>query len=207
MYICTNFSIFVVDMNTKEKILIAALRLFNEQGIDVITIRHIAKEMEISHSNIQYYFPNADEIITALYTRHIDELNALPPLENGSIASLQESIAGILQHIYQYRFIYIHFVVIARRIPAVKKVYSQRFLARRTQLLQVFEHFRQQGLMRNDIPATVWESLIRSIYIIGDFWISANELTTGMKGKKAVGYYAEMIGDMVYPYLTEKGKK
>jgi AcrR family transcriptional regulator len=193
-------------MNTKEKILFTALRLFNEQGIDVITIRHIAKEMEISHSNIQYYFRNADEIIAALYTQHIDELNALPPLDNAGIVSLQASIAGILQHIYHYRFVYIHFVVIARRIPVVKKVYSQRFIARRAQLLQVFEHFRQQGLMRDDIPAGVWESLVRNIYIIGDFWISANELTTGLKGKKAVGHYAEMIGDVVYPYLTEKGR-
>lgn len=70
-------------MGTKEKILATALELFNEQGIDVITIRHIAKEMGISHSNIQYYFKNADDIITTIYVNHINELNTLPVFTAG----------------------------------------------------------------------------------------------------------------------------
>ena len=194
-------------MTTREKILSTALRLFNEQGIDVITIRHIAKEIGISHSNIQYYFRNADEIIEAIYTHHISGLNELPAFDGTSLVSLQESIENILQHIYQYRFIYIHFVTIARRIPAIKKVYSQRFIARRAQLLRIFTGFSAQGIMRNDIPVSVWESLVRNIYMIGDFWISANELTTKLKGKKAVEYYAAMIADVLYPYLAEKGRR
>lgn len=194
-------------MNTREKILLTALRLFNEQGIDVITIRHIAKEMEISHSNIQYYFPNADEIIAVLYSQHITALNELPVLGDATLVSLKDSITGILQHIYHYRFIYIHFVMISRRIPAIKKVYTRRFMIRRAELLQLFTNFRKQKIMRDDIPAAVWESLVRNIYIIGDFWISANELTTHLKGKKAVDYYAEMIAHMIYPYLTEKGRR
>ena len=197
-------------MNTKEKILETALELFNKQGIDVITIRHIAKEMGISHSNIQYYFKNADDIIYTIYARHIDELNEWPVFANGPAATLhtlQESIATILEHIYQYRFIYIHFVMIARRMPEIKKVYAQRFSIRRRQFLRLFENYREQGIVRTDIPEEVWESLIRSIYLIGDFWISANELTTGLKGKKAVNYYARLLGDLFYPCLTEKGKK
>ncbi|SEW52663.1 TetR/AcrR family transcriptional regulator [Chitinophaga arvensicola] len=197
-------------MNTREKILATALRLFNEQGIDVITIRHIAKEMGISHSNIQYYFPNADEIIATIYVNHIEELNELPIFmadETHKPAALKNSIIAVLEHIYQYRFIYIHFVVIARRMPELKKVYAQRFKIRRTQFLQLFEDYRKQGIVRADIPAPVWENLIRSLYIIGDFWISANELTTGLKGKKAVTYYAGLLQDLFYPYLTKKGQQ
>ncbi|HEY8957229.1 TetR/AcrR family transcriptional regulator [Chitinophaga sp.] len=197
-------------MNTKEKILVTALELFNEQGIDVITIRHIAKEMGISHSNIQYYFKNADDIIYTLYTQHIAAMNELPVFASSpgaGLGTLRESITTILQHIYRYRFIYIHFVVITRRMPEIKKVYAQRFGIRRRQLLRLFENYREQGIVREDIPVEVWESLIRSIYLIGDFWISSNELTTGLKGKKAVNYYARLLEDLFYPYLTEKGKQ
>lgn len=197
-------------MNTKEKILVTALELFNEQGIDVITIRHIAKEMGISHSNIQYYFKNADDIIYTLYTQHIAAMNELPVFASSpgaGLDTLRESITTILQHIYRYRFIYIHFVVITRRMPEIKKVYTQRFGIRRRQLLRLFENYREQGIVREDIPVEVWENLIRSIYLIGDFWISSNELTTGLKGKKAVNYYARLLEDLFYPYLTEKGKQ
>jgi len=195
-------------MGTKEKILATALELFNEQGIDVVTIRHIAKEMGISHSNIQYYFKNADDIITTIYVNHINELNTLPVFsgEGERPGALRQSVTAILAHIYQYRFIYIHFVVIARRMPELRKVYAQRFKIRRSQFLLLFEDYRQQGIVRADIPATVWESLIQGIYMIGDFWISANELTTRLKRKKAVTHYADLLLDLFYPYLTEKGR-
>lgn len=196
-------------MGTKEKILATALELFNEQGIDVITIRHIAKEMGISHSNIQYYFKNADDIITTIYVNHINELNTLPVFTAGGErepGALRESVTAILEHIFRYRFIYIHFVVIARRMPELRKVYAQRFKIRRSQFLQLFEDYRQHGIVRADIPARVWESLIGSIYMIGDFWISANELTTRLKGRKAVTHYADLLLDLFYPYLTEKGR-
>ena len=39
-------------MTTKEKIIDTALQLFNKQGIDPVTTRHIAKEMNISHGNL-----------------------------------------------------------------------------------------------------------------------------------------------------------
>lgn len=205
LYICTKFSIFAA-MSTKEKILLTATRLFNEQGIDVITIRHIAKEMGISHSNIQYYFKNADDIIATIYTNHIEEFNELPMFKELTLDALKSSIVAIMEHIYNYRFIYIHFVVIARRLPSVKKEYARRFAIRREQFLELFAHYRETGIMRADIPAPVWESLIKNIYIIGDFWISANELNTGLKGKKAVDYYVTMIEQLFYPYLTEKGR-
>lgn len=197
-------------MSTKERILATALRLFNEQGIDVITIRHIAKDMGISHSNIQYYFKNADEIIAAIYTNHINEMDELPVFseqEFQSLKSLEESITAVMEHIYNYRFIYIHFVVIARRLPEVKKVYAKRFAIRREQFLLLFENYRRHGIVRDDIPEEVWENLVRMLYVIGDFWISANELTTGLKGKKAVAFYVKMVKDLFFPYLTEKGRK
>ncbi len=194
-------------MKTREKILLTALRLFNEKGIDVITIRHIAKEMGISHSNIQYYFKNADEIISTIYTNHIEELDELVVFENNTLQALHESIVAVLTHIYHYRFIYIHFVVIVRRMPEIKKLYNKRFQYRKQQFLQLFKIFRQQGIFRDDIPAPVWESLITNMYVVGDFWISSNELSVNLKGKKAVEYYTELVTHIFYPFLTAQGRQ
>lgn len=192
-------------MGTKERILETALRLFNEQGIDVITIRHIAKEMGISHSNIQYYFKNADEIITTIYEQHLAELANEAVIE--SLPELIGSVRDILTHIYEYRFIYIYFVAIVRRIPALKILYSNRYKIRREQLLKTFALFREQGIFRADLPDNVWDSLVKQIYTIGDFWISANELTTNYKGPATIKAYVGLIADMLYPYLTAKGRK
>lgn len=213
MYNCTNFLFLGMKlggMGTKEKILVAALKLFNEEGIDVITIRHIAKEMDISHSNIQYYFKNADEIIATIFTDHINELDELPVFTDSDKTDLQAfkaSVITVLEHIYQYRFIYIHFVTIARRMPEIREVYLQRYNMRNKQFLELFKAYERSGIVRKDIPDTVWKGLVQNIYIIGDFWISANEVTTQLKGKKAVSHYAALFMQIFYPYLTEKGKK
>jgi AcrR family transcriptional regulator len=197
-------------MNTREKILVTTLQLFNEEGIDVITIRQIAKEMDISHSNIQYYFKNADEIIATIYQNHLiafNELTTFKDGENSTLDSLRQSTREILSLIYNYRFIYIYFVAIVRRMPDIKAMYKERYVLRREQFLELFDLFRKKGLFRNDIPEPVWESLIRNIYTVGDFWISANELTTGYKGQKAIDYYSSLIDNILYPYLTAKGRK
>lgn len=204
-------------MTTKEKILAAAVRLFNEQGTDMITFRHIARDLDISHSNIQYYFKNSEEIISALYKQHLDILNTLS-FFNGSaqpqLDSLRLSIHAILEQVYHYRFIYIHLVSIARKIPSIRKDYNQRFSLRRKELLLAFGYFREKGLFRNDIPAEIWENLIRTIYLTGDFWISANELKDHMaielKNSSSNGtvtdQYAAQIYSLLYPFLTAEGR-
>lgn len=197
-------------MGTKEKILNAALRLFNEQGIDVITIRHIAKEIGISHSNIQYYFKNANEIIATIYSNHLAELNGEVLFEKGeqsTLADMLKSVEIILSHIYQYRFVYIYLIAIVRRIPEIKNYHNERYKLRSEQLLNMFDHLRKKGVFRNDIPASIWKSLIIQIYTIGDFWISANELANSGTGQPVVDAYTSLVSDMLYPYLTAKGRK
>ena len=53
--------------NTKEKILAAALKLFNEFGYSNVTIRMIASDLGISSGNLNYHFSNRIEILEALY--------------------------------------------------------------------------------------------------------------------------------------------
>ena len=42
-------------MTTKEKILAASLTLFNEQGTDVVTVRHIAQAMGMTDALIGHW--------------------------------------------------------------------------------------------------------------------------------------------------------
>ena len=43
-------------MNTKHKILKTALDLFNKEGLDQVSVRRIAVEMNISDGNLRYHF-------------------------------------------------------------------------------------------------------------------------------------------------------
>jgi AcrR family transcriptional regulator len=52
--------------NTKDKILRTAQRLFNQRGIESVSIRGIASEMGISHGNLMYHFENKEVLTHAL---------------------------------------------------------------------------------------------------------------------------------------------
>lgn len=62
--------------NTRDKILNAARNLFNKQAYSNVTIRMIAKELQISSGNLNYHFKKKEEILEALYFEMVAEFDA-----------------------------------------------------------------------------------------------------------------------------------
>lgn len=196
---------------TKEKILDTALGIFNRQGIGQTTIRHIAQETGISHGNLQYHYANTDLIIRALYNRLWEGfeqmMQAAPRQVKEEIGSFRQSTAAIFRHIYAYRFIYLHFVEIGRRIPEIISHYRKNFRHREQQFLSLFTQMQDAGIMRKDIPEKILRHLVHQLFIVCDFWLSSNEITLQLNEKKALAYYEELFFSMFYPYCTPKGLK
>lgn len=197
-------------MTTKEKILQAALKLFNLYGIDQITVRDIAKEINISHGNLCYHYPNTNDIILALYQRLVSEidaiLDALQPDEN-IIKMHAASTYKIFNLLYSYRFLFLNFIEITRRIKTIKKNHYQLIESRRNQIRQFFQILREQDVFRKDLANEQYEFLITQCFVYGDFWISSSEILYKGSAEKKVDYYVEGYLALFNPYLTEKGKK
>lgn len=197
-------------METKERILKTALDLYNTQGIHTITSRHIAAEMGISAGNLHYHFKHTDEIIKTLYDRLAVDfdaivlaIEALPRIDPGIMRSITDRSFEL---VYKYRFIFLHFVEIGMRIPAIKKDYYRITQRREKEFLAILEKFKADGIFRSDIPADILQALVTQIFIVADFWLSNNELTLKLKGNKAIAHYSNIFSSMFYPYLTAKAK-
>jgi AcrR family transcriptional regulator len=194
-------------MDTKERILQTALELYNTQGVNVITSRHIAAKMGISGGNLHYHFKHTDEIITILYGRlsaAFDKImSSFGSPDTVSLDILKQLTKESFELVYQYRFIFLHFVEIGMRIPAIEKDYRALTQRRKNEFLSIFEQLKAAGVFRTDLPATVWETLVTQIFIVADFWLSNNELTLKLKGGKAIAHYGQVFSNMFYPYLTE----
>ncbi len=61
------------SVETVERILDAAARLFDERGYHGTTTNHVAEAAEVSVGSLYQYFPNKDSLLVALAQRHLAE--------------------------------------------------------------------------------------------------------------------------------------
>lgn len=194
-------------MDTKERILETALTMYNHQGIQAVTSRHIAAELGISPGNLHYHFKHTEDIIETLYARlslRFDQL--MVTMETPAAMNLDKLIGFTTQSLklaYTYRFLFLHMVEIGLRIPVIRKRYYAMTQRREKEFLRLFQHSQKNGLFREDLPEGVWVSLVTQIFIVGDFWLSNNEMTLRLKGEAAIAHYRQVITHMFIPYLQK----
>ncbi|MCF6224203.1 MAG: TetR/AcrR family transcriptional regulator [Flavobacteriaceae bacterium] len=195
--------------NTKERILDTALGLFNENGLSQVTLRSIAKKMEISQGNLNYHFKKREDIIETLYfnlVKHIDLKMSNNKEEEVSLKLLLNLSTSIMSDFYEYRFFLLDFVQIMRENKIIKTHYLELSKIRESQFLGLFAVLIKKGIMRKEILHNEYAFLYRRFQILGDFWISSAQLTHKHISKEMIKEYADIINQSIYPYLTEKGK-
>jgi AcrR family transcriptional regulator len=203
----------ISTITTKERILNAALELFNTQGVEAVTVRHIAQHIGISHGNLCYHFPRKEDIIYALYAQAAQGISG-KFLESMNLHGNQMTLEQMLHYMtasfaiqYEYKFLMVDFVNIMRRIPEVKKNFQSIFPVLRRLMLRVLAELQDINIVRSDLPQAQFDNLIRHIYLFGDFWLSEAEiLYTGAEEEK-LPFFTELGWSLLVPYLTKKGLK
>jgi AcrR family transcriptional regulator len=121
--------------DTRERILDAALALFNADGAHAVSTRHIAARLGISPGNLYYHFGNKEEIVLCLYQRIEAQLEAiLTPREGGpqSFDTVLLYLDAIFGHLWEFRFFYRDVNSLLRDVPGLKDRYRE--LAERVRL-------------------------------------------------------------------------
>ena len=94
---------------TRERILEAGLRLFNDFGEPNVTTTVIADELNISPGNLYYHFHSKDEIVNALFAefeRELEETLAAPSRRAPNVEDMWLFLHLLFEAIWRYRFLY-----------------------------------------------------------------------------------------------------
>ena len=92
-----------MQKDLREKILQTSQRLFNQKGYEHVTMREIAKELNISPGNLTYHFARKEDILHALVAQPKD----LEFTEVRSIKDFEEKIRQMLDNALENRFFFI----------------------------------------------------------------------------------------------------
>jgi len=87
------------EINTRERILAAAARLFSERGYAGTTVRDIAAELGIANPSIYYHFKSKGDLLVALLAEPLKrvEVAAAEAAEMSGDARARRLIAGLLE--------------------------------------------------------------------------------------------------------------
>ncbi|MBK6902440.1 MAG: TetR family transcriptional regulator [Saprospirales bacterium] len=195
-------------MSTKDRILEAALRQFNELGTDQTTLRSLAEELGISHGNLCYHFKNTDALIEALYDcliAEIEEQVIQSQHPDNELEEMVQQAETTFRLLYKYRFLLLDLVRITRRIESIRQKFRAVMQLRRLQFHVTFGHLVRRGLMREEWVPGLHDRLITNLLVLGDNWIPNAEIHFDEKGESVIRYYFEAFKAGLMPYLTEQG--
>jgi AcrR family transcriptional regulator len=163
--------------DTRERILDAALVLFNADGSHAVSTRHIASRLGISPGNLYYHFGNKEEIVLCLYQRIESHLEAvLAPRQESpqSFDTVLHYLDAIFAHLWEFRFFYRDVNTLLREVPGLKERY--RGLAERVRLRSraIFDSMVAAGWM--DATPEQLDVLTTNAWILLTQWFTHRQV-------------------------------
>jgi len=194
---------------TKQKILNAALNLYNQSGVSNISIRQIAQEAKISHSNLIYHYPSHEDIILGLHdlllAQAIEVNNEVSHSELTLIELFNSTKKGF-SIVYDFAFLFNDLQYICGSYPRIKELIVSIEKNRSEMYQMVINELVSGDLMRTEQFDNEYDHLINLIKIFSDHWLVSASIYDNLTQQEKLDKYSYLLMIHFYPYLTLEGK-
>lgn len=194
---------------TPERILTAALKLFNEQGERNVTTNHIAQQLNISPGNLYYHFKNKQAIIKQLFLRYEQQVDSILQVPEGRKLELQDKLSYLLnvfQGLWDFRFIHRDMEHLLSTNPELQQQYKDFFQRCLKAVNKIYQGLADAGIIQ--IEQQDLEGLALNTWIVVTSWFSFLQCNFLIHSKEQVTQ--DMVTAGIYqvfclerPYLTE----
>lgn len=160
-------------MKTRDKIVYAALELFNQHGERNITTNHIADHIEISPGNLYYHFRNKQEIVREIFALYSAELlERFTPIQGSqeSLTMLKSYLDSIFTLMWKYRFFYANLPEILSRDEKLHDEYIDVQEKLQANLIAIMQEFVSLKLL--NVDQTQLKPLVCTLHLIACSWLA-----------------------------------
>lgn len=137
-------------MRTRDRILDASLKLFNEGGERAVTTNHIAANLGISPGNLYYHFRNKQAIIAELFNRYEERVMSILALPEGRSIDTQDKLRylkDVFAELWAYRFMHRDMEHLLNADPALHDRYRLFFHHCLSQIERIFKALNSAGII------------------------------------------------------------
>jgi len=194
-------------LSTKEKILIAALKLFNKNGLVNVRLQHIADEAFVSVGNLAYHYSNKEAILLALYKDLTKKQKEL--LAEFRIVPLFDNIDRLIQQTFilqgQYIFFYLDTLEIIRAYPTIGKTHQTHISSQINQLKTILDFNAARGALLTEPAEGSFKQLALQIWMTMDLWMTGQAIIAGSLEDDQD--YRLTVWNLLIPHFTDMGKR
>lgn len=156
-------------LNTRDRILEACLRLFNESSPAAVTTAEIARTVGINEGNLYYYFRKKEDILIALFAQFETAFDAVAAGQPGNAGLATGYLEKWFNLMLEWRFFYRDTAAIKRMAPALHG--RGMALAERGQaeVRRALQRMADSGLLKAT-PGQI-ERLLVNAWIVSSYWL------------------------------------
>ncbi|TDB60385.1 TetR/AcrR family transcriptional regulator [Arundinibacter roseus] len=190
--------------NTKQKILEASVRLFNENGIDSVRLQQIAEEVGISVGNLAYHYKNKEAIIESVYEQVFEEFDQIfrNYLAAPTLHDFDNQVTNFYHFFTRNHFYLSEFFKASLTKSPQLQQWQTYVVKMMIQLRSRIQFFVMNGLM---LPATQpgqYEQLAEQIWMSLVFYIpKCNMIGQPLE----LAHYKKSVWNLVQPHFTSEG--
>ena len=188
--------------DTRNRILICGLGLFNEEGVAKISTNRIASDLGISPGNLYHHFKNKEQIAEWL-VRRFDERIAAITSSAGAVVALDDlwlTLHLMFETVDEYRFVYRDIDQLMRRSHKIADR-VRRITARKLQAVRQMCHRLADAAVIQAGPDDV-DSLALQMVFTTTYWLAFTKLLPqDPAGSVDAGHAAYQVLTLLTPYL------
>ncbi len=193
---------------TREKIMTAAIELFNEKGVTNVSTVLLSQKLQISPGNLYYYFDNKEHLVRCIWL----ELLAPKVEELFHQETLLESEEGLMdfflqlsQYTYSYKFFYLELPAILNNDPELKSLYRERAVRLMGQMDQIIQGWTKNGIMLSDMTSIARNLLVQNCWTLSQTGITyVNMLDSSASLKETCDSIVQRLYALLRPYVSDK---
>lgn len=159
-------------LSTRQRIVQAALELFNQDGERQVTTNHIAAHLSISPGNLYYHFRNKQAIVLELFSDYEQVIDQLLQRPTGRVLTMADKaflLESLLTALWRYRFLHRDLQHLLAADPELAQRYQA--LARRclANAQGIYQGFADADILR--IDAARIEALALNSWVVLSAWV------------------------------------
>ncbi|MBN2405861.1 MAG: TetR/AcrR family transcriptional regulator [Coriobacteriia bacterium] len=189
---------------TRERIVDAAIAMFNERGTRAISTNHIAEACGISPGNLYYHFRNKEEIVLAAYERALTDYDAMWD-RAGFAVPTPDAVIDLMEDTFKVEWRYRFFQREAAALVQADEVLAEKYrgvqLQRLVMLRALVDEWVAAGVLV-DLDDEQREDIVTATYVLGESWVGWLESMGHSDDESQFHRGVRLLRGVVKPYLV-----